>query len=295
MSAVPQLLSESPAALAALARARILYTDLDGTLLGIGGSVLVDGDGRPSAATAEAVVALNAARLDVVIVSGRNRAQTGEISRVLGWRGCIAELGSVIVRDRGEAPEYYTGDWAPGAVAEDDTPHAVIERSGALSALQAAFPGRIEEHAPYHRDREATHVLRGHVDPAAAQAILDPIEPAIALVDNGIIHPLRTTLVDVDEVHAYHLVPKGVTKSGAVARDLEERGITRERAIAVGDSAIDVSMAGAVGLMVLVGNALDDERTLEAASAHDNVVAVRGTRGEGWAELAHAWLGARTG
>ena len=51
------LLADIPAALDALSRVEVLYTDLDGTLLGPGGSLLVDGDGAPSAATAEAIVA----------------------------------------------------------------------------------------------------------------------------------------------------------------------------------------------------------------------------------------------
>ncbi len=295
MPVKPPELHGSELAAHILAEADILYTDLDGTLLGVGGSLLVDGDGHPSSETAEAVAALNGARLEAVAVSGRNRVQTGEISRVLGWRGFIAELGSVIVSDRGAQPEYFLGDWEAADPDPALTPYEVIEHSGALAALSSAFPGRIEEHAPYHQDREATHVLRGNVDVARSAAVLAEIQPPIEIVDNGIIHPLGTGLVGVDEVHAYHLIPRGVTKHGAVARDLIRRGRALSEAIAVGDSATDVRMAESVALMVLVANALDDERTMREAARYDNVVVTRGRRGTGWAELARAWIAAAGG
>ena len=50
MPTIP-LLAQNPAALAALRDVEILYTDLDGTLLGLGGSVLVDAKGKPSTMT----------------------------------------------------------------------------------------------------------------------------------------------------------------------------------------------------------------------------------------------------
>ncbi|TLM66153.1 MAG: hypothetical protein FDZ70_10610, partial [Actinobacteria bacterium] len=212
------LLAESPAALAALGRATTLYTDLDGTLLGRGGCLLVDGDGEPSTTAAEAVCAVNRAGLDVRIVSGRNRAQLTEIARICDWSGFIAELGCVVVTARGEHPVYFTGDWPDGALAEGDTPFAVIERSGALTALQDLFPGRIEPHGPYQVDRTSTHVLRGCVDLDAGRAVLAGLDPPVDLVDNGIIRPPRHTLAGCEEIHAYHLVPAGVTKQRAAAR-----------------------------------------------------------------------------
>ncbi|MDP2232582.1 MAG: hypothetical protein Q8K89_03025, partial [Actinomycetota bacterium] len=54
-------LSAHPLAPSALAAAEILYTDLDGTLLGLGGSLLVDADTQPSLATAAAIVDVNRA------------------------------------------------------------------------------------------------------------------------------------------------------------------------------------------------------------------------------------------
>lgn len=287
------LLADSPTALDALSRVEILYTDLDGTLLGLGGSLLVDGQGRPALQTAEAVNAVNLAGLPVVLTTGRNRIQCTEISRLLGWRGFIAELGCVIVPDRGADPIYFTGEWPCEALAPGETPYERIIRAGAVEALVAAFPGKLEPHAPYHVNREATVLLRGSLDVEEARAVLGELDVAVEIVDNGIIRPLATGLADVAEVHAYHLMPPGVTKSGAIARDLVRRGLAREQAASIGDAATDVGMADAVALGVLVANALADARVQAAALARDNVYAVSRERGEGWAQFAAAWLAAR--
>jgi len=116
----------------------------------------------------------------------------------------------------------------------------------------------------------------------------------VQIVDNGIIHPPTTTLVGVSEVHAYHLLPAGVTKAGAVATDRERRGCAADNALAIGDSATDVQMAEEVALCVMVGQAAGDDRVLEAAEAYSNVAVTRAARGEGWAEFAAAWLAARS-
>jgi len=292
MQRIPPL-ADTPAALEALTRVEVLYTDLDGTLLGRGGSLLVGGEGQPSLATARAVMRLNIAALPVVITTGRNRIQTAELARVLGWRGFIAELGCVIVPDRGADPLYFTGDWPEGSLEPGDTPFAVIERAGALPALMRAFPGRIEPHAPYHLDREATHVLRGCLDVADARNVLRPLSVPVDIIDNGIIHPLSTGLVDLPEMHAYHLIPTGVTKSGAVAHDIARRGLQANQAAAIGDSAADVAMADVTALAVMVANAGDDERVSAEAAARPNVFATALKRGDGWAEFAEAWLAQR--
>jgi phosphoglycolate phosphatase len=287
------MLADSTAAHEALSRVEILYTDLDGTLLGRGGSLLVDADGRPGLATVEAVNAVNLAGLPVVITTGRNRIQCTEISRLMGWRGFIAELGCVMVPERGADPIYFTGDWTADVLASGETPYQRIVRTGAVEVLRRAFPGKLEPHAPYHVNREATLLLRGSLDLAEARRVLGELDVPVEIVDNGVIHPLATGLADVAEVHAYHLMPPGVTKAGAIALDLARRGLTREQAAAIGDAATDVGMADSVALGVVVGNALADARVQAAARERDNVYAVTRERGEGWAEFAAAWIAAR--
>jgi hydroxymethylpyrimidine pyrophosphatase-like HAD family hydrolase len=292
MSPIP-LLAETPAALAALSRVEMLYSDLDGTLLGFGGSLLVDGEGLPALQTAGAVARLNEANLPVVITTGRNRIQCTEITRLLGWRGFIAELGGVIVPDRGAEPLYFTGDWDASVLAPGETPFQRLERAGAVDALMRAFPGKLEPHAPYHLNREATVLLRGSLDLEEARGVLGELDVTVDIVDNGIIRPLSTNLHDVAEIHAYHLMPPGVTKAAAVALDLARRGLVPSQAASIGDAVTDVAMADSVALGVVVANAAADARVIEAAAARDNVYATTRKRGEGWAEFANAWLDAR--
>ncbi len=95
------------------------------------------------------------------------------------------------------------------------------------------------------------------------------------------------------EIHIYHLLPRGVNKAQAVAADMVARGISRDEAIAAGDSIADLRMAEAVGLMTLVANGLDSSVTADAAERLDNLVVTEQRQGHGWAELAQAWLSAR--
>ena len=294
---VPHI-SEHPLAATLLATASILYTDLDGTLLARGGSVLADGEGAPSTAVAESIVALARTGLTVVPVSGRGRVQLIEVSRLLGWTDFIAEAGAITVRCAGpQADTHYDhGEWPEAPLEQNLSPFEIIEQAGAYEALVTAFPGRVEYHAPWHTDREVTHLLRGCLDCEAAQAVLDSLEPPIDIVDNGIVrNPGALRCGDHVAPHAYHLVPKGVSKTRAIALDLGARGLAAADAIAVGDSATDIEMADSVGLMVLVGNAFESTGVLAALDAcpRANVVRVDGVRTDGWSQLAHLWLDAR--
>ncbi|MGV8084281.1 MAG: HAD family hydrolase [Coriobacteriia bacterium] len=292
----PPLLADSPAALEALARAEILYTDLDGTLLGPGGTLLADGEGAPSAATAKAIVALNRAGLPVVPVSGRSRIQMTEIVRLCGWNDFIAEAGAMRTYFRNGTREviFDTPEWPLYRRRPSRTPLDEIDDSGACERLLAAFPERIEYHDPWHLGREATAILRGSLDARAAQKVLDEIDLPLDFIDNGLIR-LRTspTLSCDPPLHAYHIVPRGVSKRRSIDLDLASRGLVGEQAAFIGDSGSDVEAATVASVVALVANAAEDPLLVETASAFENVVLLGGKRGDGWAEFANAWLQAR--
>ncbi len=289
-------LNASPEHAEALERVRILYTDLDGTLLGPGGTLLVDGAGAsPSVNAAAAVVDVNRARLPVVITSGRSRAQLIEVARICGWNDFIGEAGAVRSRWTGserittlDTPQW-PADLPPQGTSVIDT----ILASGAYEALVRAFPGRIEYHDPWHLNREATLVLRGCVPTGEAQAVLDTLTLPLDFMDNGLIRRRQTGLACAGPVHTYHVVPKGVSKRRAIELDLAERGMTARQAAVIGDALSDLECAPAVGLAVLVENALEQEGIAEAMAEHANAVVVRGMRGDAWSSFARAWLSAR--
>ena len=294
----PPLLAENSAAIDALSRVEVLYTDLDGTLLARGGSVVADADGAPSTEIIESIVALNRAGLTVVPVSGRTRLQLTEVVRLLGWTDFIGEVGSVLVRGAGPGRRviYNTAEWPAHLLGGDATPYERIRDSGALAALQSAFPGRIEYHTPWHRDREASHLLRGCLDVAEAQNVLDELNLPVSLLDNGRVHPPTHGLACLDLVHAYHLVPRGVSKTAAIALDLAERGLSASQAAAIGDSVTDLAMADAVAIMALVDNAFESDSVVAALAEKpdDRVVRLAGKRGDGWSQFARAWIAARS-
>jgi len=291
------LITTDPVAREALAKVRVLYTDLDGTLVAKGGSVLADAAAAPSLVVAEQIVALSRAGLTVVPISGRGRMQLRELAQLLGWDGYIAEAGGIIVHGTGLDAEVRVdhGTWPADLLTPGVTPFEAINSVLAAEALIEALPGRIEHYAPWQMDREVSLLLRGCVSVAEGQAVLDALPLPMDFVDNGMLRS-HGTLTCRDMVpHAYHVVPRGVSKASAIERDLEWRGLTRDQAAAIGDSATDLDMADAVSVMALVANAFGSNGVVSGleSTPRGNVWRTAGERTEGWAEFAKAWLEAR--
>lgn len=262
--------------LAGLPPVRVLYTDLDGTLLGPDGSLLTAADGRPSTRAAQALVDAAAAGVAVVPVSGRQRAQLGNDARLLGLGSYIGEAGGVVVRD-GELRD----EWGQCPRDLADTPHEALVAAGAVDALLARFAGDLRPYEPWHRGREAGHLLHGLVDVDEACAVLaDAGCPWAYLIDNG-----ATAGWPGRQVRAYHLLPRGVGKATALADDLAARGLDAAQAAACGDSLEDLRMTRVVGTYVIVANGHGD--------IGGTVFRVPGAMGAGFADTVAALLAAR--
>ncbi|HEY3239698.1 MAG TPA: HAD hydrolase family protein [Acidimicrobiia bacterium] len=264
---------------------KVLYTDVDGTLVGPLGNLLWDSARNPTAVAAEALVRAAREGLEIVAVTGRARAGMWEVARILGLSTWFCELGGVRVYERGEQVVHDHGAY-PGAGPPGD---ALAE---ARAGLMAHFPGRIEEHTPWNTAREASVLLRGAVDPAEARAVLEGAGFGWAeLVDNGVIPRRFETLAGVDQVRVYHLVPRGVSKAAAIAADRVMRGLRREDCAMVGDAAADLDCRGEVSRCFLVGNALTKDPSLVwATEAGSGVDVLRGGHGQGFAEAVAALL-----
>ena len=76
---------------------RCLYVDLDGTLLGPGGSLLRGGDGSFALDGVRALQACWRADVEVVLYSGRRQTSVFEDSRLIGSDSYIFELGCGLV------------------------------------------------------------------------------------------------------------------------------------------------------------------------------------------------------
>lgn len=245
---------------------RCLYLDLDGTLLGEGGSLLHDGDGAIRIEGVRAVQACLRAGVEVVLMSGRRRAQVAEVARLLGQRSFIFESGACVVLDGEE--HWLTGELLPGRLSVFEQ----IERSGAPALLLERYRGRLEHHTPWHAQREVSHLFRGLVDAAEADRLLaEHGHGDLRLVDNGIARRRSPELAALAQVRGYHLVPAGVSKAAAVELHMRARGYAPASTFAVGDSREDLACAGVVGLFWLVANALGEDPSMRAElAAHPN-------------------------
>lgn len=230
---------------------RCVYTDLDGTMLGKGASLLRDADGNFSTLAIRALEACHRAGVEVVIKSGRRKAQVYEDARLIGQRAYIYEMGCGLV----DGPEeiFLTGDLQP---RDGESVYEQIERSGAPRLLLDRFPGRIEPHAPWHTDRLFSHLFRGNVDLAEVDRLFTEHGiDNLRLVDNGITERRSETLTP-EVLRTYHLIPRGAGKANAVAAHMRRRGFDRSEVIAIGDSRGDLEVAPLVGRFYLVANAL---------------------------------------
>ena len=245
---------------------RCLYCDLDGTLLGRGASLLRDGEGEFSLLGVRALEACHRAGAEVVIYSGRRQAQVFEDARLIGSTAYIYEVGCGLVIDGEE--EFLTDGLVPG----QQTIHDQISASGAPQLLLERYSGRLEYHAPWHLDREVSHLFRGRVDTDEVAEVLAANGLGhLRLVDNGAIRRRSPTL-EVQDLHAYHLIPAGASKARAVARHKQARGYAPGDCIAVGDSREDMEAAAAVGTFWLVANAIERDPGLrEAVAGRANV------------------------
>lgn len=271
---------------------RCAYIDLDGTLVGRGGSLLHDGDGAFSLLGVRALEACARAGAEVVLMSGRRKAQVFEDARLIGQRSYIFESGSCLVLDGEE--QWLTGELMPGP---DGTIHDQIEASGAPALLLATYAGRLEYHDPWHHNREVSHLFRGLVDAFEADELLAANgHGALRLVDNGSVHGRSADLAGLPQVRAYHLVPRGASKVAGVARHMRARGYAPEEAIAIGDSREDMATAEHVGAFWFVANAVQRDPSLqEVIAGRPNVNVAEASYGAGVYEAVVTTLSRRGG
>lgn len=256
---------------------RCVYVDLDGTLLGRGSSLFRDAEGGFSLAQARALEACHRARAEVVIMSGRREPQVHEAARLIGETSYIYEAGCAFAID-GETT-FLTGDLVPD---EEGTVYEKIERRGIPALLFDHFGAdRLEYHSPWHSGRLLSHLFRGRVDVDAANRLLaESGHDDLRFLDNGAIN---RPMPEVEgPAHAYHLVPKLVSKANAVAAHARARGYDPADCIAVGDSIEDLEVAAAVGRFFVVANGPERDPGLRAAlPAWDNVTVTEGAMGDG--------------
>lgn len=267
---------------------RVIYTDLDGTMMGPLGCFFRDSTGELTLRPARALLAAHARNVDIMLVSGRHKSQLRETARLLGCMNYVAELGTELVYNLGLEVVMNLGEFVPTG----ESVYESILETGVLDLLLERYPRRLEMHTPWSLERDCTPLLRGYLDVAEVKALL--IENGFGqfeVVDNGVI-PRRSPTLDVPETRAYHLVPRGVSKDQSVLRDQQHRRIRREDTVAVGDASADLALCGASGAFFMVRNGLDANPHLaEEVERAENVFVTEGRMGNGWAEVVETMLG----
>ncbi len=261
-------------------RLRVVYVDLDGTLLGQNGSLIHDSAGDFSRASIKGLEACDRADVEVVIKSGRRYLQVQAAARLLGQRSFICEVGALLIDDGEEV--WLAGDWKP---TDERNIFDQITDTGAPELLLDRYSGRLEHHAPWHLDRDVSHLFRGDVDlDQANELIKNECHPELKLIDNGVTGR-RSESLTVDRPNIYHLLPSSVSKANAVSQHMRRRDHAPEQCMAVGDSIEDLTVADVVGRFFLVANAIEHDPELEqAAAAKDNVEITEGKMGDGFYE-----------
>ena len=263
------------------AQLRCVYVDLDGTLLGPGGALLRDADehvhpaGRPRAARPATAPASRSCSCP----AGARRT-VKEDARLFAQPAYIFEAGSCLVIDGEE--HWLTGDYLPHG--EAGTIHDQIEASGAPALLLEHYAGRLEYHDPWHHGREVSHLFRGLVDAAEADALLaEHGHGGLRLVDNGGVHRRSPTSSRSTRCAPTTSSRAGASKADAVARHMRVRGFApRGRASPSATRARTWRPRRSVGTFWFVANAVERDPTLrEAIGGRTNVRVAEESHGAG--------------
>ncbi len=262
---------------------RVIYSDLDGTMVGPGGCFFRAENAQVDLEPAHALAELLRCGIPLVLVSGRTQAQLLEACAIFGADGYIGELGAVVGWDRGRRRQLLRGAMPQ---EYDAIPDELV------SDFLARYAGQLEYHTPWSDGHQLDVMLRGQVDVAEVNAWLTAQGAGwLRMHDNGLLPPHRRACVVVSELHVYHLVPDGIDKGRAVAFDLERRGLAADQAIAIGDSQSDLTMASEVGRFHLVANGARSAPVRAAAEALGNVVIQDGALGLGWSAAVRSAIG----
>lgn len=215
---------------------RAIYVDVDGTLVGPGGTLFP----TDSTAVIDGLLSCRAAGVAVVPVSGRGRVQMRELCRLLDLPRGIGELGCVHIE--GRQVSYETGEFPPSA---GSSPVDALLAGGAVDLVCAAAD--LEPHDPWNEGREVTYLLRGDAEPDDVDEVLSTAGFGwCQLTDNGVL---------ARGGRAYHLAPRGTGKAVGVATDRERHGLSVADTAYIGDSAADLACRAEVGQLWLVANA----------------------------------------
>ena len=261
---------------------KVVYTDLDGTMLNNKGCLIMDDESNYYLEAVEQLKNLSSKNIDVVIVSGRNKMQLKYNAQMMNLKNYIAEIGSEVVYDLGREV-HVTYDKSR---LKYDFASLGPDLDAVANLLMNAFPMEIDYKPEWNRYRSTNVLFLGEVDLKKANKLLEENGYGDSVLINNGPTSLYPTNLNVNKVYFYNLMPKGVDKSSGLKLDKEIRHFSSKNCIALGDSLEDLKMAGEVSYFFLMNNNLHEEKdVLEVLPEYENVYISEKRMNRGWAEV----------
>jgi HAD superfamily hydrolase (TIGR01484 family) len=261
---------------------KVVYSDLDGTLLNKKGCLIVDDDGIYYFEVVEQLKNLSSRNIDVVLVSGRSRLQLRYNAQMMNLKNYIAEHGSEVVYDL-EREVHTTYDKSS---LKYDFASLGPDLDAVSDLLKKTFPMQIDCKKEWNRCRSTTVLFLGEVDLEEANRLLEKNGYGDSVIANNGPTALFSTNLNVNKLYLYNLIPKGIDKSTGVKLDKKIRHFSKENCIALGDSIEDLKMADEVSYFFLMDNNLQEEKdVLEVLPKYENVYITGKSMNRGWAEV----------
>ncbi|MBM3713649.1 MAG: HAD-IIB family hydrolase [Actinobacteria bacterium] len=261
---------------------KVIYTDLDGTLVNDQGCVIKDVNGKFYFEGIKLFEKITRNNWDIVLVSGRSKVQLRYNAMLIGVKNYIPELGCEMVYNLGEKV----------FIAFDNSKYKYEITNGGkdlvriIKLFKKYFPGKIDSNLDWSIGRTYNALFFGEIDVKHANEILGQNGyEGLVLVDNGFSKLVNLNL-NVRHLRIYNLVPKGVDKSSAIKLDKKIRGLENKNCIALGDSIEDLKMAKEVYAFFLMRDAVEkNKEILELIKNHENVYITTKSMNRGWVEV----------
>ncbi len=261
---------------------KVIYTDLDGTFFNDKGCIIQDRNGDYFFEAIKLLPEIKKKNWDLVLVSGRNKYQLRYNAQMTGIKNYISELGAEVIYDLGEQV-HVTFD---NKGLKHDLTYEGVDLEKIIELFKKKFPGKLEGRMEWSKYRSYNALFFGEIDLRSANKLLkEKGYDGIDMVDNGFSNLVDLDL-DVDRLHIYNLIPKGVNKAKGVKFDKKIRNFKKENCIALGDSLEDLKMADDVQYFFLMRNALEHKEELETElKKYDNIYITQEFMNKGWYEV----------
>lgn len=247
---------------------RLVATDLDGTLL--------RSDGTVSPRTAAVLAAAHDAGLDVVFVTGRPLRWAAQVFDHVGGHGlCICANGALVWDVDADRPRLQRTLAADDALAVAEAVRAAYPGAGFAAETLQGFAIEPAYHPRWQLDADVPRLPLRDLLAAPVLKLLvrhdslvaDQYAPQVAELAAE-----RATVTWSDRDSLLEISAAGVTKASTLALLCEERGITPDEVVALGDMPNDVAMLRWAGTSYAMSHAhpLAAEAATRTAGSNDD-------------------------